>query len=407
MRGRFVGQDQRRVEGVRLRPNEPTVVAASERALMQLAAADPNHRQATGSMRCARNTSRSGSNRRSIRTMRTMRSVVAETVGEPSDVLHLQNRPIPEPGPGQVRIRVAAVPVEASDLHTIRGRYGFTPEFPTVPGIESVGVIDQLGSGTDGLTIGQRVVTIGVTGTWQEYVVADGSRVLPVPAAMSDSTAAQLLSNPLTAVILTGDVLDVQPGEWLLQTAAGSTVGQLVIQLGAHLGFKTLNVVRRRSAVEGILALGGTEVICTEDEDMCERVADIAGHDGVSKAIDCVSGQVGADVSRALAPHGELVVYGALSTHRQTDPDKLTIPVFARSLIYETKTVRGFWLFRWFTETPTDRMAAVIDRTVLLADSGVLRVPEGQPIPVEKFSDAVYLAEAPEHGGKPLLVFNS
>jgi NADPH:quinone reductase-like Zn-dependent oxidoreductase len=222
---------------------------------------------------------------------------------------------------------------------------------------------------------------------------------------MSDSTAAQLLSNPLTAVILTGEELDVRPGEWLLQTAAGSTVGQLVIQLGAHVGFKTLNVVRRRSAVEGILALGGTAVICTEDEDLRERVADIAGQDGVSKAIDCVSGQVGADVSRALAPGGELVVFGALSTHRQTDPDKLTLPIFSRSLIYETKTVRGFWLFRWFTDTPKDRMAATIDRTLQLADSVVLRVPEGQPIPVEKFSEAVYLAEAPEHGGKPLLVF--
>jgi NADPH:quinone reductase-like Zn-dependent oxidoreductase len=337
--------------------------------------------------------------------MQTMRSVVADTLGEPSEVLHLQSRPIPEPGPGQVRIRVAAAPVEASDLHTIRGRYGFTPEFPTVPGIESVGVIDGLGSGTDGLTVGQRVMTIGVTGTWQDYVVADTGRVLPVPAGMSDSTAAQLLSNPLTAVILTGDELDVRPGEWLLQTAAGSIVGQSVVQLGAHVGFKTLNLVRRRSAVEDILALGGTAVICTEDEDVRERVADIAGHDGVSKAIDCVSGQVGADVSRALAPGGELVVYGALSTHRQTEPDKLTIPIFARSLIYETKTVRGFWLFRWFSATPKDRMAAAIDRTVRLADSGALRVPQGQPIPVEKFSDAVYLAEAADHGGKPLLVF--
>ena len=161
----------------------------------------------------------------------------------------------------------------------------------------------------------------------------------------------------------------------------------------------------RAVAVEDILAMGGTAVICTEDEDLRERISDIAGHDGVSKAIDCVSGQVGADVSRALAPHGELVVYGALSTHRQTDPDKLTIPIFARSLIYETKTVRGFWLFRWFTETPKDRMAAAIDRTLQLADSGALRVPEGQPILVEKFSEAVYLAEAPAHGGKPLLVF--
>ena len=338
--------------------------------------------------------------------MRTMRSVVADTMGEPSEVLHLQTRPIPEPGPGQVRIRVVAVPVEASDLHTVRGRYGFTPEFPTVPGIECIGVIDQLGRGTDGLAVEQRVITIGVRGTWQEYVVADAERVLPVPANMSNSTAAQILSNPLTAVILTGDELDVRPDEWLLQTAAGSIVGQSVIQLGAHVGFKTLNVVRRRSAVEDILALGGTAVICTEDENLRERVAEITGDDGVSKAIDCVSGQVGADVSRALAPHGELVVYGALSTHRQTDPEKLTIPIFARSLIYETKTVRGFWLFRWFNETPKDRMAAAIDRTLQLADSGALRVPEGQPIPVEKFSKAVYLAEAPAHGGKPLLVFD-
>jgi NADPH2:quinone reductase len=334
-----------------------------------------------------------------------MRSLVAETVGEPSGVLQLQTRPIPVPGLGQVRIRVIAAPVEASDLHTIRGRYGFVPDFPTVPGIESVGVIDEIGGAVDGLVVGQRVATVGVRGTWQEYVVADAAQVLPVPAGMSDSTAAQLLSNPLTAVILTADELDVRPGEWLLQTAAGSTVGQMVIQLGAHVGFQTLNVVRRRSAVEHILDLGGTAVICTEDEDLLERVPQIVGDDGVSKAIDCVSGQVGADVSRALSPHGELVVFGALSTHRQTDPDRLTIPIFARSLIYETKRVRGFWLFRWFTETPRDRMAATISRTVQLADNGALQVPDGQPIPLENFNEAVYLAEAPEHGGKPLLVF--
>src|SRR3984893_12615823 len=192
--------------------------------------------------------------------MATMRAVLADTVGEPSEGLHLRARPRPAPGAGQVRIRLIVAPVEASDLHTIRGRYGFTPEFPTVPGIESVGVIYELGGITDGFTIGQRVSTIGVTGTWQEYVVADADRVLPIPNSMSNSTAAQLLSNPLTAVILTTDVLAVRPGEWLLQTAAGSTVGQLGIQLGAHVGFKTLNVVRRRARVEGILAQGGTAV---------------------------------------------------------------------------------------------------------------------------------------------------
>src|ERR1700727_2631138 len=142
---------------VRLHPDEPTVVAASDAVPTEHFKIwiGPEERQ----------------------DVRTMRSVVAERVGEPSEVLHLQNRPIPEPGPGQVRIRVAAVPVEASDLHTIRGRYGFTPEFPTVPGIESVGVIDELGGSKDGFTIGQRVSTIGVTGTWKENVVAHADEV--------------------------------------------------------------------------------------------------------------------------------------------------------------------------------------------------------------------------------------
>lgn len=149
--------------------------------------------------------------------MNGMRAVVAGAMGEPSEVLELRTVPVPRPGPGQVRIRVTTAPVHASDLHTVRGRYGFVPEFPTTPGIESVGVIDEIGSDVNGLTVAQRVITAGVRGTWQEFLVADAAQVLPVPAGMSDSTAAQVLSNPLTAVILTGDELDVQPGEWLLQ----------------------------------------------------------------------------------------------------------------------------------------------------------------------------------------------
>jgi NADPH:quinone reductase-like Zn-dependent oxidoreductase len=148
----------------------------------------------------------------------------------------------------------------------MRGRYGFSPELPAVLGMECVGVIDALGDGVETVAVGERVITVGITGTWQQYVLADAARVVAVPDQMSISTAAQLLTNPLTALLLVTSELDVQPGEWLLQTAAASTVGRVVLQLGRHLGFKTINVVRRRAAVEEILELGGTEVICTEDE---------------------------------------------------------------------------------------------------------------------------------------------
>lgn len=91
-------------------------------------------------------------------------------------------------------------------------------------------------------------------------------------------------------------------------------------------------------------------------------MTDIVGADGVHKAIDAVAGPVGADTARALAPGGQLVVYGALSTHRQTNPSALTIPLFARSMICDTKTVRGFWLFRWFLTARDQQIQSSISK---------------------------------------------
>jgi NADPH:quinone reductase-like Zn-dependent oxidoreductase len=343
-----------------------------------------------------------------------MRALVAGKVGEPTDVLRLESRPVPTPEAGQALIRVKATPIHASDLHVLRGRYGFSPEFPAVGGhMECVGRIEALSPDTEGLKVGERVVVAAVpavpgphvAGTWQEYLVADTRRLLPVPDHLSDSSACQLAVNPLTALLLVTRELDVQPGEWLLQTAAGSTVGRLVIQLSRHLGIRTINVVRRRGAVEEIKAFGGDEVICTEDEDLLQRVAETAGPAGVRKAIDCVAGPVGAQVSQALAPGGEVVVYGALSTHRQTDPAALTIPLQARSVIYETKVVRGFWLNRWFgTASPEDALHALSQVRSLVADE-VLSIPQGQPFPLERFTEAIALAETPARDAKPLFVF--
>ncbi|MFF1763923.1 hypothetical protein [Streptomyces sp. NPDC058249] len=154
-----------------------------------------------------------------------------------------------------------------------------------------MGCIEALGSDTEGLKIGERVVAFAipavpgprVAGTWQEYLVADTHRLLPVPDRLSDSTACQLAVNPLTALLLVTRELDVQPGAWLLQTAAGSTVGRLVIQLARHPGLRTINGVRRRDAVEEIKALGGDEVSCTEDEDLLQRVTEVTGPAGVRR----------------------------------------------------------------------------------------------------------------------------
>lgn len=343
-----------------------------------------------------------------------MRAVVAQEVGEPGDVLTVRRVPVPEPGPGQVLVRVDAAPVHAGDLHVIRGRYGYAPPFPAVPGLECAGTVAALGPGAgagedgedgeDGLRLGQRVTTVGVTGTWQEFVVADAAQVLPVPDSLSVSTAAQLIVSPLTAwLLVTG--LGLGPGDWLVQTAANSTVGQLVLDLSRRLGFRTVNVVRRRAAVDRIQALGGTEVVCTEDEDLPGRLAQLTAAHPMTKAIDCVAGRVGADVLRALAPGGELVVYGALSTHRQTDPAMLGIPVPADAIIFGGRSMRGFFLSRWFATTPPQVARRELGEVMTLVEKSAMTLPDGQAIPVERALEAVHLAEAPGHGGKPLLVF--
>jgi len=143
-------------------------------------------------------------------------------------------------------------------------------------------------------------------------------------------------------------------------------------------------------------------VICTADEDLDARVKEIAGDGGAGKAIDCVAGRLGAEVSRSLAAGGEMIVYGALSTHRQTEPEHLELD--PRSIIYGTKTVRGFWLYRWFAKTSQPEIGAALAQTFEFVADGTIRIPKGQPVGLPQFADAMRLAEAPGHGGKPLLV---
>jgi NADPH:quinone reductase-like Zn-dependent oxidoreductase len=141
-------------------------------------------------------------------------------------------------------------------------------------------------------------------------VIASAELVIPVPDALSDHDAAQAMINPVTALVLTTVEHRLRPGEWLAQTAAGSTVGRLALQLARSEGFRTLNLVRRSAQVAEIGALGGDLTLCTEDTDWQAQFVRAAESGPLEKAIDCVGGRVGAAVARGLQP-GPAVVIGA------------------------------------------------------------------------------------------------
>ncbi|HEY0206787.1 MAG TPA: zinc-dependent alcohol dehydrogenase family protein [Acetobacteraceae bacterium] len=332
-----------------------------------------------------------------------MKAMIFEETGEPANVLHIRDIPDPTPGPGNILVRVLLSPVHPADLHVMRGLFGRTPALPTSPGIECVGVVKALGAGVDGPKPGTRVVLLDVWASWRELVVAPADRVIPVPDAVSDQDAAQAMINPVTALVLTMAEHRLCPGEWLAQTAAGSTVGRLVLQLARSEGFRTLNLVRRSAQVAEIAELGGDLTLCTEAADWPAQFARAAESGGLKKAIDCVGGRVGAAVARGLRPGGRLLVYGALSSHRQSDPAAFEMPIFVPQLIYSASSVQGWFLFHWLDVTPIAETSAALRSILDRLATGQLLLPPAKTHRARELSAALAQAEASDREGKPLM----
>ena len=332
-----------------------------------------------------------------------MKAMIYEKVGEPADILHIRDIPDPTPGPGDILVRVLLSPVQPADLHVMRGRFGRTPALPTSPGIECVGVVEALGAGVDGPKPGTRVVLLDVWANWRELVVAPAERVIPVPDAVSNQDAAQAMINPVTALVLTMVEHHLRPGEWLAQTAAGSTVGRLVLQLARSEGFRTLNLVRRSAQVAEIGELGGDLTLSTEDADWPAQFARVAESSRLEKAIDCVGGRVGGAVARGLQPGGRVLVYGALSSHRQSNPAAFEMPIFVPRLIYSASIVQGWFLFRWLNVMPIAETSAALRSVLDRLATGQLRLPPAKIYGASELSTALAQAESSDREGKPVI----
>ncbi len=207
-----------------------------------------------------------------------------------------------------------ASPINPSDLLLVRGQYGRQPPLPATPGFEGVGVVES-GSGLLARRVmGRRVAVLNSgNGNWKEHVVIPARQAVPIPKELSDEQAATFFINPASALVMTRYVLKVPAGAWLLQTAAASTLGRMVIRLGQRFGFRTLNVVRRSEQAEELLRLGGTAAIATNDESLTEKVQAATGGDGVRFALDAVGGMTGSEVVRTLGRGGRMLAYGTLA----------------------------------------------------------------------------------------------
>src|ERR1700744_4200504 len=132
-----------------------------------------------------------------------MKALIYRETGEPKSVLQLEEVDTPALAPGEALVRVLLSPINASDLHMVRGRYGYQPELPASPGIEGVGIGEAVGSGVQGPMPGTRVVFVNTWNTWREQIICPADKLVPVPDGLDDSAAAVSFINPLTAWALT------------------------------------------------------------------------------------------------------------------------------------------------------------------------------------------------------------
>ncbi|PPL18954.1 zinc-binding dehydrogenase, partial [Microterricola pindariensis] len=240
----------------------------------------------------------------------------------------------------------------------------------------------------------QRVTTGGTFGVWADYFVAPASALIPVPEALSDEAAAQLVSMPFSALSLLHS-LDLQPGDWLIQNAANGAVGRMVAQLGAARGINVVGLVRRAEGVEELRAQGIEQVISTDSEHWRTELAALTEGAGIRVGIDSVGGAAAGDVLSTLAANGTLVVFGAMASPK--------LELSSGDVIFKQITVTGFWGSVVSREMPAELKGQLFQELIGRVLDGTLTLPVAATFDFGDITAAAAASAEPGRVGKVLL----
>lgn len=239
----------------------------------------------------------------------------ARELGLPWEVMEVAEVEVPEPGPGQIRIRVEAADVNFADILQCQGQYQVRLDPPFTPGMSAGGVVDAVGEGVSSPAIGQRAIgmTIGGDGGFAEYAVMGAEHAVVVPDGVSTATAVAghvIYGTSWFALHRRGNL---QPGETVLVLAAAGGVGSAAVQMAKAHGCRVLAAAGGEAKVEVCRELGADVVIDYRSEDLRERVLAETDGQGVDVVYDPVGGEHFDVARRLLAWEGRLLVVGFAS----------------------------------------------------------------------------------------------
>lgn len=322
-----------------------------------------------------------------------MRAVRFHNYGSPA-VLRVDEVPVPQPGPGQLLVRVTAAGIGFADVQIRAGlmRQTALPDLPMPfsPGFEVAGTVADVGPGVDPAMIGRRVVSATSGGGYAEMAVVSAAAALPCPDALDDHQALALLGQGSTAVGVV-QAAALQAGDTVLVEAAAGGVGSLLVQLARSAGATVIGVARGERKLAVAKRLGAHTVIDYTAPDWHEHVRD-AARGSVQVVLETTGGSVSESAFDLLTPGtGRMVIYGMTSGQPpRFDP----LAVYHRGV-----SVTGFAS----TALTADQQTRLRDEAFALASNGALKPIIGAVLPLSKAAAAHQAFEERTTIGKTLL----
>ncbi|MFT4632139.1 MAG: NADPH:quinone reductase-like Zn-dependent oxidoreductase [Candidatus Azotimanducaceae bacterium] len=243
---------------------------------------------------------------------RAYQQIVINEYGPPNVMQLVEQAILPEPGAGEVRIKVLAAGVSFTDTMVRKGVYvGVNVEFPFSPGYDLVGVVDKLGPGVEGFAIGQKVADLTVYGAYTQYTVRPIESLVPVPNNLDAVEAVSLVLSYTTAYQMLHRVADLKAGQSVLIHGASGAVGTALAQIGKAAGLTMFGTAS--TAKQDFVADLGVTPIDYKTEDFVEKVMAATENKGVDVVFDAVSIDNFKRSYSTLKPGGRLITYGFYS----------------------------------------------------------------------------------------------
>jgi NADPH:quinone reductase len=239
-----------------------------------------------------------------------MKAIQIHETGGP-EVLALADLPIPQPGPGQVLIRVEAVGVNFIEVYFRNGLY--KASLPLTPGSEAAGTVEELGPGVTGFTAGDAVASVSVLGSYAEYALVPAAALVKVPESLTMQQAAAALLQGMTAHYLSHSTFPLKAGDTALVHAGAGGVGLLLTQMATRLGARVIATVSTAEKAELSRSAGASDVILYTEKDFAAEVKRLTGGKGVDVVYDSVGKTTFEGSLNCLRPRGMLVLFGASS----------------------------------------------------------------------------------------------